>query len=143
MPIVGVNLDKISAEKLGAITPETKVQNHMSLRNISKQSISLGSSKQELAKVDFDFSAKYEPKVGSIDIKGHILYMDDKKEIENILKNWKNKKEPPKELAGQFANVILTKCNLKALLLAQEVNLPPNIRLPHVKVSEQPKKSKK
>jgi len=143
MPIVGVNLDKILVEKTGDVTPETKVENHMSLKNITKQSVSFGSAKQELAKVNFEFSAKYEPKVGAINMEGHILYMDDKKAIDSIIKNWKDKKEPPKELASHFANVILTKCNVKTLLFSQEVNLPPNIRLPRVTAQEKPVKQTK
>ena len=59
--------------------------------------------------------------------------MEDEGKTKLILDGWKKDKQLPKDLAPKILNTILAKCNIKALNLTQEVNLPPHIRLPILK----------
>ena len=43
-------------------------------------------------------------------------------------------------MAG-LLNTILTKCNVQALILSQEVNLPPPIPMPKVQIAQQTEKN--
>ena len=45
---------------------------------------------------------------------------------------WKKEKKLSMGLTTLVANTILSKANVKALMLSQEVNLPPQIQLPKV-----------
>ena len=70
---------------------------------------------------------------GQIFLGGHILVMEESPKVKQILEDWKKDKKLPKELMSQILNTILAKCNIKALGLTQEVNLPPHIKLPMLK----------
>ena len=72
--------------------------------------------------------------MGNITFEGEILYMADPKKNKEILSSWKKDKKLPKDLMGGLLNNILTRCNIKALIFSQEVNLPPPIPLPKVQM---------
>jgi hypothetical protein len=55
---------------------------------------------------------------------------------------WTKTKKLDKELMTLITNFILIKCNIKALELSQQVNLPPHIRLPLVELSSPTKGEK-
>jgi hypothetical protein len=132
MPIVGFNFDKIGAKKDNKITGKIEIKNNVSIVSVEQEKLSITSS-DDIIKFTFEFKASYEPKIGAIQINGHILYMDEPKKIEAIMKEWKKNKSIPKTLAPLIINTALGKSNIKALTLSQEVNLPPHIRLPLIK----------
>ncbi len=135
MPIIGFNLDKINVEKTSAIKGKIQIKNDLGITDIETEKITFG-SEQDVLKLNFKYKIDYEPKLGNISIKGHILYLAEKKEKDNILKEWKKDQKLPNEIMPLIFNTILAKCNIKALTLSQEVNLPPHISLPKL----QPKK---
>lgn len=134
MPIVGFNFDKIGAKKDNKITGKVQIKNNVDIKNVEQEKLSITSS-DDILKISFEFKASYEPGIGAIQINGHILYMEEPKKIEEISKNWKKSKNLPKDLAPQIVNSILSRCNIKALTLSQDVNLPPHIRLPSLKTN--------
>ena len=73
--------------------------------------------------------------MGSIMFEGEILYHEDPKKVKEIIADWKKDKKLPKELMALMLNTILSKCNIQALILSQEVNLPSPIPLPKVQVN--------
>ena len=83
----------------------------------------------------FEFASKYEPNVGSVLIEGDLLYMEDSKKAKEIINSWKKDKKIDKELMTGLLNTILTRCNVQALIMSQQVNLPPPIPLPKVQIS--------
>ena len=63
--------------------------------------------------------------------------------IKEIIAEWKKDKKIKKELMGGILNTVLTKSNVQALIISQQVNLPPPIPLPKVNVSSKPEQEKK
>ena len=51
---------------------------------------------------------------------------------DEIVKGWKKNKQVPKETMTEVLNTILARCNVSALMLSRDVNLPPPIPLPKV-----------
>jgi len=47
---------------------------------------------------------------------------------------WKDQKKVHKDVMTETLNVILDRCNIQALILARDINLPSPIPLPKVKV---------
>ena len=88
---------------------------------------------------NFDFDIDYTPNIGNINLKGHIFFMDDPKALKDIFKQYKKDKKISPELTAQIINTILLKSTTKALNLAQEVNLPPHMRLPQITQKVDPK----
>lgn len=140
MPIVGFNFDKILAEKKAPISKELRIKPNVSIQDIKVEELNFGGiEKQKLLKVLFEFLAEYNPQIGTIQIQGHILYAGIKNEVEEISKSWKKDKKIDDKILLQFINTILMRCNIKALSLAQDVNLPPQLRLPTVTKKVDPK----
>jgi len=133
MPIVGFNFDKVLVEKLSPIEGQVKVKRDLLIKDIKKQELSLGSKKkEELLKFDFEFSVKYEPKIGNIMIDGHILFIDEPSELKKIFDSWKKNKDLAPNLMALLLNTALMRCNIKALSMIQDVGLPPHLQLPTI-----------
>jgi len=134
--IVGFGFTKLSAEKGEPATGKIDINNNVSIKDIKEDNFSFGIDKQSnVIKFIFEFTSKYEPNIGTILFEGELLYMEDPKKARELLNSWKKDKKIPKELMGGLLNTILTKCNIQALILSQQVNLPPPIPLPKVQVS--------
>ncbi|MBI4448133.1 hypothetical protein HY643_04075 [Candidatus Woesearchaeota archaeon] len=136
MPVIGFNLDKISGERKSPLKKDINIKTDMHIKDIKKEDINLGAKTSEVARFEFEFSIVYEPKYADILIGGHILYAESDEKIKEILANWKKSKKIDEGLKLSLLNAILIKCNIKALLISQELGLPPPIRMP--KLSSQP-----
>jgi hypothetical protein len=55
------------------------------------------------------------------------------KDVKSVLKDWKEKKVSD-DFKIKLFNQILNKCNLKALQLEDELNIPPHFRLPTLQI---------
>ena len=139
--IVGFGFTKLSAEKKEVPKGKIDINNNVSIKDVVEDSFSLGKDKQNVVKFIFEFTSKYEPAVGNILFEGEILYMDEPKKAKEILASWKKDKKIPKELMAGLLNTILTKCNVQALILSQDVNLPSPIPLPKVQMAQPQEKN--
>ena len=132
--IVGFGFTKLSAERNEAAKGKVDISNNVIIKNVEEVDLVLGKDKENVIKFLFEFTSKYEPNIGSILFEGELLYLDDVKKIKEILGSWKKDKKIAKELVPGLLNSILTKCNIQALILSQEINLPTPIPMPKVKV---------
>lgn len=133
MPMIGFNFEKVVAEKVSPIKGGIQVKNDVSIKNVELQELIIGKKKEDVLKFTFEFSSTYNPNIGLIFIKGHILFTEEPNEVKKIIADWKKKKIIPKDLMTFLLNAVLMRCNIKAFVLAQEVNLPPHLRLPTIK----------
>ena len=133
--IVGFGFTKLSAEEKEVAKGKIDINNNVSIKDIKEDSFSLGNNNQNVLKFIFEFTSKYEPNIGNILFEGELLYMEDPKKVKEILSSWKKDKKIPKEIMGGLLNTILTKCNVQALILSQEINLPPPIPMPKVQIA--------
>ena len=134
--IVGFGFTKLSAEKLDPAKGKIDINNNVSIKDVQEDNFSLGKDKQQnVLRFIFEFTSNYEPSVGKILFEGELLYMEEPKKAKEILSDWKKNKKLPKELMGLLLNTLLTKCNVQALILSQQVNLPPPIPLPKVQMA--------
>lgn len=140
--IVGFGFTKLSAEKVEKAKGKIDINNNVSIKDIQEDNFSLGKDKQQnVLRFIFEFTSKYEPKIGSILFEGELLYLEEPKKAKEILSSWKKDKKLPNEIMAGLLNTILTKCNVQALILSQEVNLPPPIPLPKVQLAQSQEKS--
>lgn len=138
--IVGFGFTKLSAEKHESAKGKIDINNNVGIKDVEEDSFSFGDNKQNVLKFKFEFTSKYEPNFGNILFEGELLYLEDSKKTKEILNSWKKDKKIPKDIMAGLLNTILTKCNVQALILSQEVNLPPPIPLPKVQI-QTPEKS--
>ena len=140
MAIVGFNFTKINVErKQDNVKGKIDIKNNVAIIGVEPSDLSLGGASQKALKIIFDFNVNYEPKLGSMKFTGDILFLGEAAKIDGILKDWEKTKKLPKEMTAGIINTVLTRCNIQALILSQQLNLPAPIQLPRVKI-EEPKK---
>ncbi len=133
--IVGFGFTKLLAEKHESAKGKIDINNNVSVKEAKEDSFSIGKDKQSIIKFIFEFTSKYEPSIGTILFEGEVLYLDEPKKVKEILSAWKKDKKIPGEIMANLLNTILSKCNVQALILSQEINLPPPIPMPKVQMA--------
>ena len=133
MPIVGFNFDKTSAERISQVKKGMRAAHNITINSIDKENLNLGKDVTKPGlKFNFEYEVKYEPKIGEVLIKGHILYLDSDKKIKEIVTNWKKDKKIEPALTTQLINTAIVKSTIKALSLSQDINLPPHLPIPTI-----------
>ena len=134
MAIVGFNLKKILVERKGSVRGEVKVNTNMNILKIEKHDVEITKGKDVLS-FEFSFTISYVSvadhtgNIADILFEGNVLYLAEPKETKEILDGWKNK-EIPEDVRIRILNIILTKCNAKALVFEDDLGLPPHLPLP-------------
>ena len=142
MTIVGFNFKNIEVKRESAPKGKINVSNNVSIKDVQETSFPLGKEKQAALRFSFEFSSKYEPAVGSINLGGDLLLITESTKVKKIIEDWKKDKKIPPDIMKDILNTVLTRGNILAIILSQEVNLPPPIPLPKVNIQE-PKAEKK
>jgi len=129
MKIIGFNLTKICIERKEKIERELKISQNIDIKDITKEKALV--SNEEVLKVTFDFTIDYSNDAAKIEFKGNIIILPEKEETKKILKSWKHKKFED-EFRVPLFNFIMSKCNIKALSLEDELFLPSHIQMPRI-----------
>ena len=141
MKVLGLNFRKINVERLADSMADLKIKTNMDILDISPTKASFIETKEEFIIVKFTYSINYEPEYAKVELNGNILLSDESKAIQEILKNWKDKK-----LTEDFRifvlNLILKKSTLKALELEEELNLPLHMPMPSLRKENKQSKDK-
>ena len=133
MRIIGFTFNKISIERKKEIKGKLEIKTNLNISEITKEAAEL--VKEDVLKFNFSFDVLYEPGFISIRFEGSVLVIVPPDKVKEILKHWKKKKILEYARIPLF-NFILTKCNLKALGLEEEFNLPLHIPLPKLQPAE-------
>ncbi|MBN2423216.1 hypothetical protein JXB41_08390 [Candidatus Woesearchaeota archaeon] len=133
MAIVGFNFTKIVVEKNKASVGKIDITNNVSIKEVKEAKLNLGSTKKTGLEFNFIFTSRYNPDMGQIELQGKVVYMDKDEKIKDIMASWKKDKKVPKDILGPIYNSILSKCNIEAIILSREIQLPPPIPLPKLK----------
>jgi|WetSurMetagenome_2_1015567.scaffolds.fasta_scaffold210843_2 hypothetical protein len=134
MQVIGFNFDKISADKKKLPEGKIEIKSNINVKSITQEKVELLKDK-DVVKFSFEFYVDYLPDIAKILFEGSILAIFEKEQFKDVLKKWKNKKISD-EIRLPLFNLILTRCNLKALQFEEEFNLPTHVPLP--RISPQP-----
>jgi len=140
MAIVGINLTKINSERTGDIKGKINVNNNVVIKSVESARIGLA-LKEKGIQVGFAFKSNYAPNIGKIEIEGKILLLESEENAKNIIESWNKSKRLPPILMQQLFTTILRKCNIKALVLSEDIGLPSPIRLPEVRIAKKAPKT--
>ncbi len=134
MQVIGFGFEKILAERKKEPKGKVNVKYDLKIEDVAKDSVSVIKD-QEVVRFSFIFKVNYGPDFAEISLKGFVVLILGKNKLKEILKHWKKKKVPDDVRLPLF-NFILTKCNLKALQLEEEIGLPTHIPLPKLRPKE-------
>jgi len=132
MAILNFGFTKILVEKKGKISKQINIKSGMNIVNVAESKM-IDATKQKAFLIKFAFETKYEPDMGIINLEGELLYLATVEVAKTISDAWNKNKSLPKDIALNVFNKILHNCNVEALLLSREINLPSPIQLPKIK----------
>ncbi len=133
MTIVSINFTKLNAKRIKPLKGQIKIQNNINLKDVKPSEIGTGKGKKDALNITFSFKSNYEPKLGSIEIEGNLVYVGAEKEVKSAVTAWGKDKKVPPEIAQEALNNALSRCTLQALVMSRDIGLPPPIQLPTVK----------
>jgi len=135
--IVGMNFSainaKINEDKMGS---QVSVNSAPTITSIEKADVL---DMKDVLRVKFNFTAKYEPTFGEISIDGNLLWKDG--EAKKVLKMWEEEKKLESKAGIEILNTIFRRCLAKAVVIAEDLRLPPPVQFPIVRA--QPKEEAK
>ncbi len=140
--IVNFLLEKINVEKKKDIIGNMEVKSSTKITNIKEQIIEALGNKQTALNVSFSFSILYEPQIAAIIIEGKIIDVLDEKDKKTVIDTWKKEAKIDPKYSSAWMNMILARCNIKALALGNDVSLPPHIPFPRLAKKGQKEKKK-
>ncbi|TAL54304.1 MAG: hypothetical protein EPN86_03970 [Nanoarchaeota archaeon] len=137
MGIIGFNFLKMNAERLNPPAGKIQISNNASIKEVTEAEFNFGKSKQPGVRFTFQFTSQYAPQIANIELTGEVLYTAEQKKCKEVVSSWKKKAKLPPDVITDVLNTIMTKCNVEALLMSRELNLPPPIQLPRISETQQ------
>ena len=139
MPVIGFSIKRMDArkdkEQSGAQITVNSTPNIVDVKEIDVQSL-----EKKAISVQYEFITRYETDVGTIKIEGDILYLADNGNKE-ILDKWEKDKALPDGVSLDVLNVLFRRCLTKIVSLAEDVQLPPPVQFPMIKIKEDAKQA--
>jgi len=127
---VNVAIANISAERFWDIRkPIPPIQISTNINVVSMEKKSDGT-----LEIPFVFTINYNPSLAQISLKGSAYATGDKNEIDNILKQYEDKKPPPPIIVQSISNVVF----IESVLISRTLNIPPPIPLPQIPEAKTP-----
>ena len=134
MSIVGFNFTKINAERKQSIVGAVNISNNIQISDVTEAKLGIGGDRGAI-KVTFKFTSDYAPNLALMVFEGDVLYLVEAKQTQEILDGWKKSKNLPPQLAANVMNHVLDRCNIQALLVSKDLNLPSPVPLPKVQMN--------
>ncbi len=139
MAIVGFNFSKIDVERSKIPLESYSVKRDISVKNIRNKEIGLGKD-QAAFEADFSYTLFYlndkNKDIGKIILSGSFVFLGEPKLINETISIYKKDKSINKKIISSLYNYTFQKCTMQSLLLSKEINLPPPLNLPKLKIDE-------
>ncbi len=132
--ILNLVINKAVCEKKKQPFGPIQISSNNQITGISKEELPDGSSG---ISVTFKYSTKYlskEVDIGTIELSGKVYY--NGKGYENILDLWDNEKKMEPAESANIINIILSEASVMAVIMANQMRLPPPIPLPRAKATK-------
>jgi len=132
MPVAGMSIKAMSAKRHEDVVGEIEVNNDAKLTTVEETDLPAFGKKAMT--VGFSFTTDYidrktKKKLAEILIDGSVLYMSD--DHANVVKGWKTTKKLPEDVNIEIINAILRRCITKAVVLSEDLQMPPPMMIPH------------
>jgi hypothetical protein len=121
---VNVVVTSISAERFWDIrkpVPPIQINTNINVVGMEKK-------QDDSLDVPFVLSIVYNPSIAQLSLKGIAYVMGEKTEIENVLKDYEQKKPPAQIIIQSISNVVF----IESVLISRTLNIPPPIPLPQI-----------
>ena len=121
---VNVVISSISAERFWDIhkpIPPIQINTNINVVGMEKKP-------DESLDVPFVLSIIYNPSIAQLSLKGNAYVIGDKSEVDQVLKDYEQKKPPTPMVMQSISNVVF----IESVLISRTLNIPPPIPLPQI-----------
>ena len=139
MAILNFGFNKILVEKKSKASKQINIKSGLHILNVASSDV-IKDAKQKAFSITFKFDVDYEPEMGIIKLEGELLYLASEELAKKMEDSWKKDKSLPKDVGTVIFNRILQNCNVEALILSREINLPAPLQLPKIRAEANPAK---
>ncbi len=130
MPVIGMQLTKIEAVRRSNPTPGFKVESVPTIVSVEEKELPALGNDGKVLVINYTFTVDYRPDIANIKISGEILYLEEGERVG--VKTWAKNKALPQDVMIEVYNTIFRKGLLKALVLSDDMQLPPPLQVPIV-----------
>jgi hypothetical protein len=119
---VNVSVTNISADRFWdnrKPAPNIQISTNINVVSIDKKL-------DDSLEVPFILTITYNPSIAQMSLKGSAYVQGDKNEVEQILREYEQKKPPAQIILQSISNVVFT----ESILISRILNIPPPIPLP-------------
>jgi hypothetical protein len=140
MPVIGVRMDKIEAERKEnvAIEGQMRISPVPRILQVQETQIPGPTGKINVVEVQFEYNTSYDPPVGEIKVIGAILFQESEKNRQQLLKDWKDKRQLSPDIGRDIVYRMTNHSFLVMMNLARELNLPSPMPLRIQTQTEEP-----
>jgi len=132
MKLAGFNFTKILVDKKSSNFKNLSIKSGIHIDEI-KEITSPMKNNESFLSVKWKFEVVYEKDIAELKFEGNVLVSIEKEKAKKVLKQWKEKKVD-EEFNLAIINVILKKCNIKAVQYEDDFTLPLHFKLPSLKL---------
>ncbi len=131
MAVLGHSITSLSANRNSVQGKKIDINSSPKIVGVKEKDMdvsALTGNKNTVLGIDFEFNTDYKPEIGSIKMKGEVIYTgnDNKK----VVKEWDKNKKLPQDVDIEVKNFLLRKCLLLGVSISQEMQLPPPLVIP-------------
>ena len=131
MGIVSFRFKKIRGDVGEPAIGELRITSSLpKINDIAEKEVGIAGNKTKVLAINFEYKTIYEPIKAKIDIEGEILYTDEKQK--EIIKKWEKEKKIDERVSLPLLNYIFKRCAIQSIKIADDLQLPPPVRLPEL-----------
>ena len=131
MGIVSFRFKKIRGDIGESAIGELRITSSLpKIKDIAEKEVGIAGNKTKVLAINFEYKTIYEPIKAKIDIEGEILYTDEKQK--EIIKKWEKEKKIDERVSLPLLNYIFKRCAIQSIKIADDLQLPPPVRLPEL-----------
>lgn len=138
MAVFGINITKISIEKIGAQVGQVEVNLAPKVREVRLGELRSPTGKINGIEVLFEYNVTYRPEIAKALIEGMVFYLPPQKDkIDEILELWEKEKKVDPYMFAEIINSVTNEIIPILMTLTKEMRIPYPIPLPRVNVKTQ------
>jgi|GEM_PF-1523985 len=127
--ILGDHIVRIHAENKG-MSKKMTVSNNIILTEVMERNYNFAGDKKPGLALKYTYTTKYGDTGSKIETDIVVFFVGDKKEIDEILNTWKEKKTLSDKFALPISNRVLEVGMLQAIALAEQLKMTIPVKLP-------------
>ncbi len=131
MPVIGMRMDKIEAERKENVKLEGQLRIMPVPRVLQVQETQIPgpTGKANIIEVQFEYVTNYDPPVGEMKVSGTIMFQEAEDIRKRLVDTWKEKRTLDPDVGKEIVYRMTQHSFLVMMNLARELNLPSPMRL--------------